>query len=101
MTGVDDVLRRRPPRPAAAMTGGKVTKVSADGAVYVTLDGGDERHPIGPCRGAHYRPLAVVSCPAGAHTHPVPPLVPLPLGTPVLLATTPTGPWVISWEETA
>ena len=100
MTGVDDLLRRRPPRPAPTLSGGKVTKVTTDGAVYVTIDGGDERHPIGPCRGAHHRPPAETTCPAGEHTHPVPPLVPLPRGTRVLVATTDTGPWIISWEET-
>lgn len=97
---VDDVLRRRPPRPSSSLRAGRVTKVDSAGAVYVTPDGGDERHPLGPCAGARYRPWpAVLSCPDGPHDHPAPPLVPLPPGTRVLLATTDAGPFVISWEE--
>jgi hypothetical protein len=98
---VETVRTRRPAGPGSDMTGGKVTKVDSSGAVYVTPEGGDERHPVGPCRGARYRPPVVLVCPAGAHSHDVPPPVPLPVGTRVLLATTPTGPWVISWEDTA
>lgn len=93
---LDGILAGRPVAEPPSLRSGRVTKVDSAGGVWVTLDGGDERAPIGPCLGARYRPVG--PCPAVAHDHPQ---QPIPRGSRVLLVETDAGPWVASWEEPA
>jgi hypothetical protein len=93
---VDDLLRGRPARSAAA--GGGLARTatvvrSDDTGVWCTPLGGDSRHPVGPCRGAH-RPALTGPPDARQLTAER-----LPEGALVLLVTTAHGPWVAAWEE--
>lgn len=76
-----DLLRQLVDRTAGATdveppTTGRVVKVTSEGPWVVPLDG-DERHPVGPCRG-----------PAGVQRHDI-----------VLLVYTDEAPWIAAVDR--
>lgn len=72
---------------------GVVTRVDPDGSVWVTPNDGDTRSPLGPCRGA-LRPRLVVIAPGSVDLQ----WRPLAAQTPVLIATTGDGVWIVSHD---
>lgn len=75
-----------------------VTRSDTTG-VWCTAVDGDQRHPLGPCKGATR--LAAVTTGVdgtGVHTHPLT-VERLPVRTRVLLLLTDDGPWVLTHDR--
>ena len=81
---MNPVPARTPPAATTAFTA-RVVRSDTTG-VWVTPLGDDQRHPIGPCRGAH--------APDGAGGWQQ-----LPAGVLVLLVLTADGPWVAAHHQ--
>lgn len=96
MRDVESLITGRPPSSRSVMITARVVRSDAGGVLASPL-GSDQRHPLGPCRGARY--LRAITQPSGgtSHSHALE-YAQLPVGSVVLLVLTTGAPWIASYD---